>query len=88
MYWSSKHPYISTPGISSVMSLVCFEQLFRCLHLNDNTSQIAYGNPGHDWLFKVRKLLDLVVPMKSQYIMHQQCTIDEAMIPFKGRLGF
>ena len=89
LYWSQKYPQISTPGISAVMPLVRFEQLFRCLHLNDNSSQVPRGTSGHDRLFKVRKLLNLVVPrFQSEYVMHQECSIDEAMIPFKGRLGF
>lgn len=89
LYWSTKNPRISTPGISSIMSRVRFEQLFRCLHLTDNAHQTPFGQPGHDRLYKVRKLLNLIVPLfESEYEMHQQCTIDEAMIPFKGRLGF
>ncbi len=89
LYWSTKHPHISSPEISSVMPLVRFEQIFRFLHLNNNTLYIPYGSDGHDRLFKVRKLLDLVVPLfQSEYVIHQECTVDEAMIPFKGRLGF
>jgi hypothetical protein len=62
MYWQTKHPLIATTGISSVMSLVRFEQLYRILHLANSDEQIPAGNPGHDKLFKVRKLLDLVLP--------------------------
>ena len=40
-------------------------------------------------MFKVRGLLDLLIPkFESEYHIHQECTIDEAMIPFKGRLAF
>ena len=47
------------------------------------------GQPGHDRLFKVRSLLDLVVPkFGEEYTLHQQVSVDEAMIKFKGRLGF
>ena len=52
LYWSTKHSHISTLGISSVMSLVRFEHLFRCLHLIDNANQIYFGSSGHDHLFK------------------------------------
>ena len=66
-----------------------FQQLFRFFHLNDNSKQVPYGQTGHDKLFKVRKLLDLLSPLfESEFEMHQSCTIDEAMIPFKGRLRF
>ena len=43
----------------------------------------------YDKLFKVRKLIDLVsAQFDSQYNTHGELTIDEAMIKFKGRLGF
>ena len=89
MYWSSTHPLIATPGIASVMPLVRFEQIYRFLHLNDSSQQVPSGSPRHDKLFKLRKLLDLVTPrFESEYVLHKEVTIDEAMIPFKGRLGF
>ena len=66
-----------------------FQQLFRFFHLNNNSKQVPYGQTGHDKLFKVRKLLDLLSPLfESEFEMHQSGTIDEAMIPFKGRLRF
>ena len=62
LYWTTSHPLIATSGIASVMPRVRFERLFCFLHLNDSSHQLPSGNPGHDKLFKVRKLLDLVVP--------------------------
>lgn len=51
--------------------------------------QVPAGNPDHDKLFKVRKVLDLVLPkFISEYTLHECVTTDEAMIPFKGRLSF
>ena len=89
LYWQTKHPLIATTGISSVMSLIRFEQLYRFLHLANSDDQVPAGSPGHDKLFKVRRLLDLVLPkFQSEYTLHAPVTIDEAMIPFKGRLSF
>ena len=89
MYWQVKHPIIATVGISSIMSRNRFQQIFRFLHLADSSQQIPAGQPGHDKLFKVRPFLDSVLPkFESEYSMHQPVTIDEAMIPFKGRLSF
>lgn len=89
LYWQVKHRTIRSPGVSEIMPRNRFEQLFRFLHLNDSSLQHPVGHPQYCRLFKVRKLLDLVEPRFDQeYHMHQQCTIDEAMIPFKGRLGF
>ena len=71
------------------MSINLFQQLFRCLHLADHSAQIPVGQPGHDRLFKVRGFLDLLIPkFESEYHIHQECTIDEAVIPFKDRLAF
>ncbi len=47
------------------------------------------SDPRFDRLFKIRNLLDLLTPQfDSQYVPCQQLSVDEAMIPFKGRLGF
>ncbi len=69
--------------------MLLFEQIWRFLHLTDNNNGIAYSQPGFDKLFKVRKLLDLLCPrFDSEFELHQSCTIDEAMISFKGQLKF
>ena len=89
MYWQNKHPLVTIPEISKIMTLLRFQQILRFLHLCDSSQQIAAGQPGHDNLFKVRILLDIVSPLfESEYISHEHQSIDEAMIPFKGRLGF
>ena len=89
LYWTTSHPLIAQSGIASVMPRVRFEQLFRFLHLNDNNNQVPIGDPRYDRLFKVRKLLHIVTPkFESEYVPHKQVSVDEAMIPVKGRLGF
>ena len=88
MYWSTNHPLLR-PGISDVMSKTRFQQILRFLHLNDGDLQPSYGDPNYDPLFKVRPLLDMVsVNCEAEYSTHGEMTVDEAMIPFKGRLGF
>ena len=37
MYWQSNCNLIETPGVSSIMSRVRFEQIFGFLHLADNS---------------------------------------------------
>lgn len=87
-YWSTSHP-LFTPQLREVMPLVRFQQIYRYLHLADSSAQVPYGQPGYDPLFKVRKYLDLVTPkLESEYNLHEHLSVDEAMIPFKGRLGF
>ena len=69
--------------------MVRFEQTFRFLHVANSNLQVDHDKPGYDRLFKVRKLLDLVLPhFESEYVLYRQITVDEAMIPFKGRLRF
>ena len=70
------------------MSRIRFDQIYRFLHLAHSNFQFSRDQPGHDKLFKVRKFWDLVPTFESEYTTHKSVTIDEAMIPFKGRLGF
>ena len=87
-YWSTTHPH-TTPQLHKVMPIVRFQQICRYLHLADSSTQVPHGQPGYDALFKVRKYLDLITPkLESEYNPHEHLSIDEAMIPFKGRLGF
>ncbi|XP_065915189.1 chimeric ERCC6-PGBD3 protein-like [Dysidea avara] len=89
MYWQVNEEILSTPGISEIMSRDKFLQIYRFLHLADNRQQHPAGHPRHDKLFKVRNLLNLVTAQcASNYTPHQAVTVDEAMIPFKGRLNF
>ena len=71
------------------MPLVRFQQILRFLHLNNSVDQICAGQLGYDPLFKVRKLLDIVTcQFKQEYNSNESISVDEAMIPFKGRLSF
>ena len=88
LYLSAKHPLICI-GFSEVMPRVRFEQIWRYFHLCNEDHAVPRGQPDYDKLFKVRKLLDIVsAQFDSQYNTHGELTIDEAMIKFKGRLGF
>ena len=63
------------------MSRIRFEQMYQFLHLANSSQQIHAGQPGHDKLFNVRNLLDLVLlTFESEYVLHESVTIDEAMI--------
>ena len=89
MYWQTTNPLITTSGVSSIMSTIRFQQIFCYLHLADNAHQIPADQPGHDKLYKVRNLLDILSrQFQYNYTPTEDVTIDEAMIPFKGRLGF
>jgi hypothetical protein len=66
-----------------------FSLILKFLHLNDNSSYIPKGQPGHDPLYKLRPLLDpLIANFQASYTLHRELSIDEAMVGFKGRLFF
>ena len=59
------------------------------LHCNDTQHNPARGQPSHDKLCHIRPILDDVLDKcKNNYNPHKEQSIDEAMIGFKGRLGF
>ena len=84
MYWQTESRLLQTPGISLVMSRIQFEQIWQFLHLADSTQDNKT-----DKLFKVQHFVDLImIQFLENYTLHQPVTIDEAMIPYKGRLLF
>ena len=88
LYWSTKHDLIRQ-NISDIMLLVRFQQILRFFHLNNSQDQICAGQPGYDPLFKVRRLVDIVTSkFEQEYNLSESISVDEAMIPFKGRLSF
>ncbi len=89
LYWTTKYFEIGAPGVTQLMPRQRFEQLFWCLHLFNNSLQVPVGQPGYDKVFKVRPLMDILVPrFISEYVLQKECSIYEAMVPFKGRFGF
>jgi len=66
-----------------------FRMLLWCFHGNGIDPALVTCVPNSDRLYKERKLLDLVLPKsESSYTTHKELSIDDTMIPFKGRLGF
>ena len=69
------------------MTKTAFEQIFQFLHLVNNAEQATSTTP--DKLFKIRPLANLLLAScQSNYVPKQAVTIDEVMIPLKGRLSF
>ena len=61
----------------------------KFIHLNDNEKYIKKGEDGHDALYKLRPFLDpLVENFQKAYTPGRELSLDEAMVGFKGRLGF
>ena len=86
-YWS-KNPFLGIPEVQKVLSRNRFMKFSQYLHLNDKSKELPHGDTNHDKLVKVRPLLDaVVVSIKSEYLLSKCISIDEAIVPFKGRLG-
>jgi len=62
MHWSTKHPLIN-PGLADAIPKVILEQIFHFIHLNNSDQQVDVDKPGYDVLFKIRKFLDVIVPL-------------------------
>ena len=77
---------VNLPNVSSIMTLKRFQQLKRYLHLADNTKKKPLHHPQHDRLFQVRPLLTVLSKsFRRYYHLGSYVSVDESMIPFKGR---
>jgi hypothetical protein len=83
-YWS-KSKLFGSEVIQNTMSRDRFELLLKFFHFSNN--QEAHAD--QDRLFKLRPLLDLLrTRFKSIYVPGSVISIDETMVPWKGRLLF
>lgn len=85
-YWSSPEFY-NCPLISEVMSRQRFEAIIRCIHLVNNDDVVTDKNsPQFDKIAKVRWLCESFASLsQTLYNNERVCTVDEIMIPYKGR---
>lgn len=83
-YWS-KSRLFGCEVIQNTMSRDRFELLLKFFHFSNN--QEAHAD--QDRLFKLRPLLDLLrTRFKSVYVPGSVISVDETMVPWKGRLLF
>ena len=88
-YWRPKLWLFCLPIFAEVMPRDRFLQIYRYLHVSDNSQAVRRGNHNHDLLFKVRALLYLLqTRFRTLYNPGRELSIDESMIPFKGRIYF
>ena len=84
-YWSTNE-YLRYAPIAERISRDRFEEITRYLHFVDNESLPARGEEGFSRLQKVEPVISaLKVNFRAAYSPHCQVSVDEAMIPFKGR---
>ena len=87
-YWSKSNNQ-ETPFFGKYLSKNSFQLLLANFHINDNTKEVRRGRPGHDPLFKVRPLVNLLSErFKLIYRPNQFLSFDESSMPWKGRLFF
>ena len=71
------------------MSCDWYKQIHQYLHFCHEEVSIPKDQPGHDPLYKIRELLNLIIPkFKSLYVPNQYICMDENVIPFKGQISF
>lgn len=84
-YWSSD-PLLSVPTISNVMPSKRAKKIIKSIHVNDNSKNLPRTDPHHDKLHKVCPLIDDLNKSISVAYSSSNCvSVDESMIPFKGR---
>ncbi|XP_033731617.1 piggyBac transposable element-derived protein 5-like [Pecten maximus] len=87
-YWSTDKRF-SDPYISSIFPKSRFIIMNRYIHLRDTSNVPGRNDPEYDPLFKVRNMIDFIVPkLQENYNPGQKLSIDEGMIGFKGRVHF
>ena len=87
-YWST-NPVMASSFAPTLMSRDRFKMILAFFHLNDNANFIPRGRLGHDPLFKVRTLIDsLNASFKRVYIPEEFIALDEAVVPWRGRVIF
>ncbi|XP_065190774.1 piggyBac transposable element-derived protein 4-like [Sycon ciliatum] len=85
LYWNKKNQLIYTPSFPAAMKRDRWAIIMSFLHFADNASAAAAG----DKLRKIRPLLTLLGDrFSSVYTMEKNISIDEELIPWKGRLDF
>ena len=84
-YWSTSDVFHYAP-IADRISRRRFEEISRYLHFVDKESLPARGAPGYNKLQNIKPVVEALRERFSA-VYHPQCqlSVDEAMIPFKGR---
>nr|XP_039258488.1 piggyBac transposable element-derived protein 4-like [Styela clava] len=89
MYWQKKNWIFDWHAPNKIMSRDRFKKLWKYLHFCDESSAPSAEDPSRDRLYKIRPLIELIEPtLLSVYTPSKNISIDESMIPFKGKLSF
>jgi len=84
-YWSSDW-VLAVPQFTQVFTKRRFWFLWANMHLVDNNNCLPRDHADYDKLFKVRPMVDKLNDNFAEcYEPHQQISVDESMVRFKGR---
>jgi len=86
-YWNRRNEFLYCPSISTIMTYRRYEDITRCLHVADDSVPVVAGDDAEfDRLRKMRWLVtELQSRFKSTWNLHQEVTVDETMVPYKGK---
>ena len=88
MYWS-RNEFVGIPGVKKTMSRDMFLLIMQFFHLNDNVENLPREDENHDRLFKLRKFMDMIVPLwQKAYYPGREVAVNETLIAFKERTAF
>ena len=80
-YWTK----LNNSFISSRITRQQFEEITRHMHFVDNTTRPLRDEPGFHRLQKVQPIIAAMIEtFSANYNPHPHCSVDKAMIPFKG----
>ena len=82
MYWTA---FTRIQQIADIMTRDRWEAIKRNLHFNNNVNMPSMEDANRDRLFKIRPLLDHLLPIHQQLPQQQVLCIDKQMVSFKGR---
>ncbi|KAH8036022.1 hypothetical protein HPB51_016326 [Rhipicephalus microplus] len=82
LYWAAES---RVPTVADMMPRDRWEAIKANLHFNNNDDMPPPNDPHKDRLFKVRPVIDFLLPKFQGIPKTQAMCIDERMVPFKGR---
>ena len=84
-YWKLDEVFHYSP-VARRISRKRFFELQRYLHFADNSTLAPPGTPEYNRLGKIQPIMDsLLTRFQEVYNPHKEVSVDEGMIPFKGR---
>jgi len=85
MYWST-HDLLNLKNFTSLMTRDRFLNILSYLHATDNDLEPPRDSPTYDPGYKLAKIVRLIVQRwQANYKPHREISIDETLVPFKGR---